>query len=217
MMKKTSTKKNPVAVPPVYDSGMKPVAEGNKLPMKWILLSLAALMVALLVINKGLFLAAVVEGRPIYTWELNKVMKTRYGQQTLEGMIGERLIAAEAQKSGIVITPDIIESKQKEILSSLGTQVSLEDFLKFQGLTKADFDQQLRIQITVEKLLTKNLTITEKDIDNYIATNRATLVATDPAQLREEARKSIVGNVVSEQLQQWFVGIREKAKIMKFL
>ena len=132
-------------------------------------------------------------------------------------MIGETLIQKEAGRSGVVVTPDDIQAKQKEILSSLGTEVSLEDFLKFQGLTEADFNQQLIIQLTVERLLTKNLTVSEADIDNYIATSGATLTATEPAQLREEAKRAIMSNVVSEKLQPWFLELRQKSNVMKFL
>lgn len=132
-------------------------------------------------------------------------------------MIGESLIASEAKKSGVVITDADIQTKQKEILSSLGTEVNLQDFLKFQGLSEIDFNQQLRVQLTVEKLLTKNMTITDSDIDNYIATNSALLTATEPAKLREEAKKAIIGNTVSEKLQSWFLEIRQKSNVMKFL
>ena len=145
------------------------------------------------------------------------MLRTRYGQQTLEGMIGETLIAKEAKHVGVAITDEDIKAKQTEILSSLGTEVSLTDFLKFQGLSQADFNQQLKIQLTVERLLTRDLAITEHDIDNYIATNRAILTATEPAGLREEAKKAIISNTVSEKLQPWFLELRQKANVMKFL
>lgn len=183
----------------------------------WVAGGLVLLLVVLGLMNKGLLVAAMVDGKPIFSWDLNRTLQSRYGQQTLEGMIGEVLIAKEAQKSGIAITEQDIASKQKEILSSLGTEVSLDDFLKFQGMSKSDFEQQLRMQLTVEKLLSKDLTITETDINNYIATNRATLTATDPAQLKEEAKKAIISNTVSEKLQSWFVGVRQKANVVKFL
>ena len=36
-----------------------------------------------------MLVAAVVDGRPVWSWELNSVMADRYGKQTLEGMISE--------------------------------------------------------------------------------------------------------------------------------
>lgn len=205
-----------VPVPPLYESA-EPTSLKTRFPWKWILVGLIVLFAVLTVVNKGWLVAATVDGQPVFRWQLSNTLISRYGQQTLEGMIGETLIAKEARKSGVIVTDGEMKDKQKEILSSLGTNVSLEDFLKFQGLSEKDFQQQLKIQLTVERLLTKDLSITEKDIDNYIATNRATLIATEPAMLRQEARKAIIGSVVGEKLQTWFVKLREKAKVMKFL
>lgn len=184
---------------------------------RWMVAGLALLFLILLAANKGWVVVAIVDGTPIFSWQLTSVLRARYGQQTLEGMIGEALIEKEAKKSGIVVSPDDLKVKQDEILSSLGTQVNLSDFLKFQGMSESDFHKQLSVQLTVERLLTKDLTITEKDIDNYIATNQALLVATEASKLREEAKKAIVGNTVSEKIQSWFLELRQNAKIVKFL
>ena len=73
------------------------------------------------------------------------------------------------------------------------------------------------MQLTVEKLLGRDIQITEADIDNFIATNSATLTATEPAKLREEARNTIMSQKISEKLQPWFLEIKEKAKVFKFL
>lgn len=217
MAKKETTKKAAVPVPPVYEAPVSATSIRKGFPWRWVLIGLGVLLLVLGSVNKGLILAAVVNGQPIFSWQLNSTLRTRYGQQTLEGMIGEVLIEKEAQKSGVVITDEEIQSKQKEILSSLGTEVSLADFLQFQGLTEADFNQQLRVQLTVEKLLSKGLTVTDADIDNYIATSSSLLTATEPAALREEAKKAIIGNAVSEKLQAWFLELRQKSNVVKFL
>lgn len=217
MTKKAQNKKSVVAVPPSYESQVSTPSVKGRFPWRWILGGLFVLLLVLAAVNKGWVVAAVVDGQPIFSWQLNATLRTRYGQQTLEGMIGETLIQKEARKTGVEVSAEDIAVKQKEILSSLGTEVSLEDFLKFQGLSESDFNQQLIIQLTVERLLTKNLVITDGDIDNYIATSGATLTATEPAQLREEAKRAIISNQVSEQLQPWFMELRQKSKVMKFL
>ena len=218
MAKKTTIKKAVVRVPPSFETtSLEMTKKKTRIPWKWALLVLAALLGILFVANKGWVVAALVDGQPIFSWQLNSTLQTRYGQQTLEGMIGEVLIQKEAQKSGIAVSADDLKAKQKEILSSLGTEVSLEDFLKFQGLTEEDFNQQLKMQLTVERLLTKNMVVNDEDIDNFIATNSATLIATEPAALREEAKKAIINNEVSEKLQPWFLELRQKSNVMKFL
>lgn len=201
----------------------EPVVSKPSLPFQprrgkwWLVVILAALLVILALTNKGMFLAAVVNGQPIFAWQLNQTLRDRFGQQALEGMIADMLLTQETKKQGVVISQSEIEAKQQEILGSLGGNVNLDDLLRFQGLTKADFDNQIRLQLSVEKLLTRGLTITEADIDNFIATNRAVLIATTEAELKEEARRAIMSQGVSGQLQEWFTELKTKAKILRFL
>lgn len=185
--------------------------------MRMIPLALFILLIVIMVMNKGMFIASLVNGKPIFTWQLHSVLRARFGQQTLEGMIGEMLIQEEAKKAKILVTKEDVDAKEKEIVSSLGANVSLDELLKFQGLSKKDFEKQVRLQLTVEKLLSKDITVSEKDIDAYIASQGATLVATEPALLRTEAKQAIITRAVSEKLQDWFAELRQKAKVLRFL
>jgi hypothetical protein len=217
MANKTSVKKQTVVLPPQYSSLAATAPMKMNATWRIVIIILILVLVGLFAANKGMLVSAVVNGKPIFSWELNSTLRSRYGDKTLEGLIGEKLIADEASKQGVVVTDAELDAKQKEILATLGANVTLDDFLKFQGLTKADFQHQLKVQLVVERLLTKGLTITDDDIKNYIATNQATLTATEPAALKEEARQAIVSNSVSEKLQEWFTGLRQKAAVMKFL
>lgn len=184
---------------------------------RWIFIAILVALAALFLVKKGLIVAAIVNGRPIFRWELTNSLVSRFGKQTLEGMISETLIAAEARKSGVTISNQEVDGKVAEVVKGLGENVKLEDVLQFQGMTKSDFENQIRLQLTVEKILGKDIQITEGDVDNYIATNRATLVATDPGKLREEARSTMFNQKVSEKLQPWFLEIKDKAKVFRFL
>jgi len=215
--RKTSKQIKSVTVPPemtVADMQKKP---SRRSVWKPLIVVLVVLFLVLLGANKGWVVAAVVDGKPIFSWQLNTILRQRYGAQTLEGLIGEQLIASEAKKQGVSVTQKDIEQRQNEVLSSMGTDVSLDDFLQFQGLTKEDFQHQLMIQLTVEQLLTKDMKVTDAEVDAYIASNSATLTATEPAKLREEATQAIRNNAVSEKLQTWFTDLRQKAAVMKFL
>lgn len=214
-MAKRKIEMKQVELPPSYNGVSSPVTKKNT--WKVIVGVLVLLFIGLLAANKGLLVAAVVNGKPIYSWQLNSALRNRFGQQTLEGMIGEQLIADQAQSSGVTVTQADIDTKQAEVLGSLGADVKLDDLLKFQGLTKSDFINQLKLQLLVEKLLTKDMKISDEDVKQFIATNGATLTATDPAKLKMEAIQAIKTSVVNEKLQTWFTEIRQKAKILKFL
>jgi foldase protein PrsA len=221
MARKKAIKKLP-RVHEMIDSkteNLMPVPQpARRFPLTKVALIVVVLgLIAIFVSNKGLLVAAMVNGRPIFRWQLNSVMTSRFGQQTLDSMVSQVLIDEEAKKAGITIAAADIAKKESDLVASLGGNVSLDDVLKYQGMTKADFEDQLRLQLTVEKLLGKDITITDADVDAYIATNQATLTATDEAGLREEAKQVMFSQQVNDKLQTWFSEVKTKAKILRFL
>ncbi len=218
-------KKQKIALPPetsFEDVPMSPTGEEKPKSFlaKYKMAILAVLVLGLLglfLTNKGLLLAAIVDGRPIFRWQLNRVLVSRFGQQSLESMINEELIASAAKKAGVSVTQADVDAKEKELVESLGSNVKLEDLLKYQGMTKSDFDTQIRLQLTVQKVLGKDIVITDNDITNFIATSGAQLQATDPAKLKEEARQAILEKLIGERLQPWFLELKQNAKVVKFL
>jgi len=200
--------KNPPIAPPV-----QPQLATKRSRGKWWLL--AILLIALYFLIGGWPIVAIVNYRPIFRWQLNRLLFTRFGSQTLEQIISEQLISAEAAKQKISITQSEIDSKSQEIVQSLGENVSLDDMLKFQGMSKQDFESQLRLQLLVTKLLSRDLSLTDQDIDDYLVKNRELLSATEPGKLREQAKQALIDQKVSEKLQPWFLEIKEKAKIWR--
>lgn len=174
-------------------------------------------LVGVLYANKGLFLAAVVNGKPIFRWDLNQTLMSRFGSKTLDGMISEALINDEARKAGVVVTQADVDAKTKSLVASIGGGMSIDDLLAYQGMTRSDFESQLKLQMTVEKLLGKDITITDDDVTGYLATASATLTATDEAGLKDEARQAIISQKINEKLQPWFTQLKNKASIMRFL
>ena len=55
-------------------------------------------------------------------------------------------------------------------------------------MTKTDFENQIRLQLTVEKILGKDVAVADTEVDDFIAKNRTTMTATGEAELRGEAR-----------------------------
>lgn len=185
-----------------------------------VLLVLTALISGVLVYtltNPGLPLAAIVNGQPIFRWDLHSVLNSRYGQQTLEGMITERLITSEASKQNVTVSQSDVDNRAKEILASFGSAMSVDDFLKLQGINREEFNNQLKLQLQVQKLLTKDLSISDSDVANYIASNAAVLTATDPAKLKEEAISAMTDEHVSSRFNEWLEEIRAKATVQQFL
>jgi parvulin-like peptidyl-prolyl isomerase len=174
-------------------------------------------LLTLFFFNKNILIAAMVNGKPIFRWQLNKTMVSRYGQQTLEGMIGELLIVDAATSVGVAVKQETVDAKVAEIVGSLGDNVDITELLRLQGMTRDEFENQIRLQLTVERVLAKDFAATDKDIEQFIATNSGRFTATDAATIRLQARQAIIDEYVSGRFQPWFTQLKEKATITRYL
>ena len=190
---------------------------GKKSKTVPIIIVLALIIVAVLAVNKGWLVAAVVNNRPIFRWQLDKILVSRFGKQTLENMVSEVLIDQESKKTGVSVTQQEIDAKEGDILKSFGGKVTLDELLTYQGMTKEEFDSQVRLQLLVSKLLGKDVAVTDQEVAEYIVKNKTTLVASEEGALKEEARAALLDQKVSEKIQPWFTEIRNKAKVLRFL
>lgn len=172
---------------------------------------------ALLYRNRSMFIAATVNGQPILRSELNKRLTDRFGSQTLEAMIGERLVTEAAKKEGISASEDELKAKIAEVEQGLQGQMKLDDALALQGISRAEFESQIEIQIVIEKLLGKEVSVSATEVDEYITVNQNSLSSTDSAQQKEDAATQIRNNKITQKFQEWFAKLKEAAKITKFI
>jgi hypothetical protein len=186
----------------------------NKIPVIIGLLTVALLFA--LALSKGYILVAIVNNKPIFRFQLNQTMMSRFGKQTLEGMISESLIGDEAKKLGVTITQEDIDRQEEEVLKSFGGKVSLDELLKFQGTTKKEFDSQIKLQLLVNKMLEKDVVVTDEEIKAYREANSAIMVSSDEASLTQEAKMTLTEQKINEKIQPWFTELKNKAKIFKF-
>lgn len=183
----------------------------------WVVILGLLLVAAVYAATKGYIVAALVNGSPVFRWDVNKMLVTRYGQQTLESMISEKLIGDAAKKQGVVVSQKDIDEKTTEVVKSLGPNVKLEDLLKYQGMNKSDFEHQIALQLTVERILGKDVTVADSEVTDFIEKNKETMIATDEAAMRGEAREALKSQKINEKIQPWFASLKQGAKVVRLM
>ena len=183
------------------------------------LLGLAAVVLVWLFLRSrpGIFLAATVNGKPILKSELNKRLTDRFGEQMLEALISEQLIINAAQKQGVVVTPEEVQAKISEIEASLKGSVSLAESLKIQGITRGEFEKQISIQLSIDKMFSNQASVSAEQIDEFIELQGAQLTATTPAEQKIEAGNQLRQNQISQLFIEWFNQVKSEASVSKYL
>jgi foldase protein PrsA len=184
---------------------------------RWgMLVGILILVVGIYATSKGYVVAAIVNGKPVFRWTVSQMLANRYGKQTLESIISEQLIADAAKSQGVQVTQKDIDAKTNEVVTSLGPNVKLDDLLKYQGMNKAEFEHQISLQLTVEKILGKDVSVTDAEVTEFIEKNKETMVATEEAAMKGEAREALT----SQKMRKFSLGLqklKETAKVVRLM
>lgn len=176
-------------------------------------------LMLLFFLKPELFIAADVNGQPVTRIALLKELETSYGKQTLETLITKKLIFQEAKEKNIEVTQEDLDAKYTELESAMAAQsTDLSEFLKQQGMTREELNEELKIQIIVEKSVADQLTVTDEEINTYIESspfyNPDEEVTPEMKEQVAEALKQQKGSAAT---QQWLQEIRSRSNITNHL
>jgi parvulin-like peptidyl-prolyl isomerase len=96
-------------------------------------------------------------------------------KRILDNLINTELVTQAAKARGISVTDAEVKKTVDEIKKSVGNEKAYQDALKKANLTEAKLIDQQRKQMLIQKLttsLTKNIKVTDKDIQDYYAKNK---------------------------------------------
>lgn len=192
----------------------------NKRISKRLIVILIMVSVGALLFNlKSLFLAAMVNGRPITRCALDRRLEKQAGKAMLENQITEILILQVAKREKIKVNQEEIEEKIAEIKAQFEAQgADLDNLLEAQGQTRKDLENQIKIQLIIEKILGKDIEVADEEVAEYFETNKeffsegATLEG-----MRVDLQQELYQRKLGEKLQPWLIELKDKAKVFYFL
>lgn len=140
------------------------------------------------------------------------------GQGVLEAMIAERLIAQSLDENKIEVTDKEIDAKIATMRKDLVLQkTTFEQLLVSTRQTLPQFRNELKTQLGVEKLLKKQITVTEKEINDYFTRNK--IVKGKNAILRSQLlsiRDTIYRAKLRQAFLNWYQLQNGKAKVQYY-
>lgn len=213
--KKTSTPKASVSAQVVEKKSSNDSLKKYATKRNGIILLVLILLGVGIYFFKSFFIAATVNGQPISRLQVVQELEKQSGKQTLESLVTKNLILQEMEKKNITVSSEEVTSEIKKIEDALKQQGrTLSDALMQQGLTRAELEEQLKIQKMIEKLFSKDAVVSDKEVDAYIEENKEAL----PADQEESALKTTIKEQLKQQklttkFQTWLEGLQKQAKI----
>lgn len=173
-------------------------------------------LVLLAAYQKSWLVAATVNGTPITGLELMMKMNQQFRDQTLQQLINEKIILSEVRKNKVVVTQSDINKKISDLEQNVGGASALDTLLSQQGQTRASLKQQLVIQLSIEKLYSKDATVSAVEVEDFITQNKDQLQASDSADQTKEATEILKQQKLSQIFNEKFQQLKQSAKVSIF-
>lgn len=190
-----------------------------KLSRNHVLIVAAAIVLGVLFALKGLFIAVVVNGQPISRLSIINQLEKQGGKKTLESLIVKALIFQEAKKQNVSVDKKEVDGELNKIKDQLQKQgQSLDQALSVQGLTQQDLVEQITLQKMIEKMVGKDIKITDKEVSDYIEENKEAFPqGVSSEQIKQQALQQIKQQKLGEKVQVWLADLQKKASVLYFV
>ncbi len=186
---------------------------------KYLLLAGVLLLFGVLFLLRSFFVAATVNGEPILRISLIKELEKQGGKRTLDNQVTKTLILQEAKKQNVTVEQKEVDqeiAKAEEGLKKQGQ--TLDGVLALQGMTKQDLLEQIRFEKLIEKLISKDIQVTDKEVEDFMQANKDSFPeSSDSAQLKNQAQEQLRRQKINQTFQAWITELQKKAKINYFV
>jgi len=186
---------------------------------RFVTVSVIVIVLVLLFIFKSVFVAAIVNGKPIFRYSLTRQLEKLDGRTVLNNIVDQAIVYSEAQKQNKLATADQVNAMLKDIEDSIKSQgLTLDQALSIRGQTKTDLLEQIKLQKTVENILGGKITITDKEISDYFTQNKSLFNATDTLdKVKDSIKATLFQQKLSTEYQTWLTDLKAKAKVLYFV
>lgn len=168
---------------------------------------------------RNLVLVGTVNNMPISRFELNSAMLEKYGKQTLEDIVGERLLAQEIKKQGVTVTDDEVKMEVDKIVAEYGSEENFKSALEQYGLTLESAKESIQKNLGFKKLVEKSskIEITDEAVKKYYEDNKTIYAGKKLEEVKDVIKDSLYQQELYQKSQEIFTSIRQAAKVNIFL
>lgn len=174
---------------------------------------------AIIYFGKGFVVAAMVNNQPVSRLGILAELEKTQGRKILDQKINEILILQEGRNNNLQINEQDIADRVGKIEEQVKQQgQSLDDALKTAGMTKEELNDQVRMELIVEKILGDKVQITDEEIKTSFDENKAYYPeGTTLDTAKEDIRESLRQQKLSTEFTTWIQDLKNKAKINYFV
>jgi foldase protein PrsA len=137
-----------------------------------IVVAVLIVVIALGYYYRSFFVAATVNGTPISRFDVMREAEKQTGKTILDNIILKKVIKDEAMKRKIVVTKAEVAAEITKLEEQLKSQnMTLDQALAQQGMTRSTLEEQISLQKLVEKMVPKATPVTDEEVTEAMNAN----------------------------------------------
>ncbi len=213
---KVTPKTNPIIEPSITANPQIKMQAWNKKLMRLSIVIVVLAGAAYLL--KNVLFVAMVNGQPISRFQVISKLEKSQGASVLENLVNETLIKQAIKKEKVVVAQEEIDNYLKEIEENVKSQnQELDKLLEMQGMTREELISQIEMQKAIEKIISKNITISEEDVKNFLTENKEFLPEDQTEEeLNTLAKQQLNQQKLSEAYSKWLEDLKAAGSIKYF-
>lgn len=184
-----------------------------------LIVALGTVLYLLAIKYRNLFLVGTVNSSPITRWELNSKMAEKYGKQSFDEIVNERLLADELKKNKIVISDKEVSDEMAKLIKQYGGEEAFKTAISQFGLTQEKAKESIKQSLGFKKLVEKNykIEITDASVKKYFDDNKKVFEGKKFEDVSAEIKDNLYQQEIYTKSQEWFSNVRKAAKIVSYL
>jgi len=104
--------------------------------------------------------------------ELHEELVDQYGDKVLETLILKKIVQLEAKDQGIEVTQEEIDEEMQYFYDQYGGEENFLSLLQMSGMTKEDYEKDVKEYLTMNKIMEKRIPISEDEMKKYFEENK---------------------------------------------
>ncbi len=146
-----------------------------------------------------------VDNHPISWFEYYSTLDSKYGPDLKSQMISQQLVLDEADRRHTTVSDQEVNNEINTIKSQSGGDANFNSLLTQQGLTMAELQKQVKLQLLIQKMFSQEASVSADEVTKYIKDNKdqyPTDDASTEAQVRQQLQQQKLVDVFRTWLQQ---------------
>ena len=133
--------------------------------------------------------------------QLDEALRKQYGVEVLELLMTNEIIRQEAEAQKVEITDEELDAEYQEYADFYGGEDALLESLATYNMTKDDILNDITTYLLTVKLIEKDITLTDEEIQSYYEENKDRLITDDGEQLAfEDVKEDVRAALLEERI-----------------